>query len=241
MDSRGLLPLAWSSIDHVGRKIDAFTEAIESGREREPAISEAWLDGLFLDSRNVIQFSQPAPILAKTADEALGLLFEQFIFEPETRRYNFTKKHTALAAVRHEYSLRGLLKGINFDEAAVVRGAHHRERFDFTVLNGQVVQLVQAWSFQVPGQEELLEKIKAWAWTVGDIRKNGGEAQVAERLVNVPSDVDVAAVFVPPAPGTQSKALDEALSAFREVNARAAPFDAAGEVAIRASTLLSRR
>jgi hypothetical protein len=145
-----------------------------------------------------------------------------------------------IASSRHAYSSRGLVRGVDFDEASVVRGAHHRERFDFTVLNGRVVQLVQAWSFQVPGQEELLEKIKDWAWTVEDIRKNGGEAQISERFVAVPTNVDVAAVFVPPSADSQSKALEEAMSAFGEVGARAVSLTEALDVATRARTLLQK-
>ncbi len=240
IDAKGLLPVVWTFVDYIGRQLDAYTEAVDAAQERTPAISEDWLRRLSIESRNVVQLSQPTPIIADDVNDAFVILFEQFILEPETRRYSFQKKHSALAAVRRAYSASGLLRGLDFDEAAVVKGAFHSERFDFTVLNGRVVQLVQAWSFQVPAQEELLEKIKAWAWTVADIRRHGGEAQVSDRAIAVPETVDVSAVYVPPVVGAQSKALDEALSAFREIRVEPLSLSDVSNVALRARALLGK-
>ena len=88
----------------------------------------------------------------------LNVLFEQFVIEPEARRFPFKKKHVALAAVRRAYREAGLKLGQHFEEGANVRGQHHKERFDFVVANGRAVQLAQTWSFQAPNQEELPNK-----------------------------------------------------------------------------------
>jgi hypothetical protein len=240
IDARGILPLVWTFVDGIGRQLDAYADAVEGTQPRHDEISERWLGHLWEDSNNVVQLSEPAPIMAESIESALNTLFEQFVLEPETRRFAFQKKHTALAAIRRAYRDNGLLKGLDFDEASLVKGGHHRERFDFVVTNGHVVQLSQAWSFQVPAQQDLLEKIKAWAWTVEDIRKNGGEAEVQDRKAYVPKDVEVTAVYIPPAPNAPSATLDEALSAFKEVRVFATPANQAARIGETARKRLGR-
>jgi hypothetical protein len=119
-----------------------------------------------------------------------------------------------------------------------VKGAVHSELFDFSVLNGSVVQLVQAWSFQNPDQDALARNVKAWAWTVEDLRSHGGHVIVpdAKRYILVPRDVTIEALYVPPLQGNQESVFKEALSAFEKVNVRAvsmAEVDEIGSEAIR--------
>jgi Protein of unknown function (DUF3037) len=241
IDPKGILPLVWTFVDSIGRQLDTYTDAVEAGRPADIAISEKWLERLCYDSNNVVQLSEPAPISADNAEEALQRLFDRFVLEPETRRFSFQKKHTALAAIRRAYRDNGLIKGVDFDEVSLVKGGHHRERFDFVVVNGGVVQLAQAWSFQVPAQEELIENVKAWSWTVDDIRKHGGEAEVRDRKVSVPKDVQVAAVYVPPIQGATSHALEEALSAFQEIHVMASPTEGVARVGTSARERLRTR
>lgn len=189
LDEKGLLPLVWGFIDDIGRKIDQFDEAVQTSlfevEDEKP--SERWLEQLSSESRNVIQLSPPAVIVAESVNEALDMLFEQFVVDPEHRRYSFKRKHAALAAIRHSYRDAGLRIGKDFDEGAKVKGQHHNERFDFVVANGQAVQLAQTWSFQQPNQEELAERVKAWAFTVEDVRDNGGLAELSMRRINSPN------------------------------------------------------
>ena len=152
LDEKGLLPLVWTFIDDIGRQLDRYNEAIQLGLfgSDEGQISEEWLTQICQQSRNVVQFSNPAIIDADDVNAAINALFEQFIVVPEARRVQFKNKHAALAAMRRAYRDAGLRRGQHFDEGANVRGHHHKERFDFVVANGHAVQLTQTWSFQVP-------------------------------------------------------------------------------------------
>ncbi len=238
IDDKGVLAQFLSFIDDVGRKLDVYTDSIEQGVEPGFVVSESWLRRLWEESRNVVQLSLPTPVIADSLQEVADLLFDQFILEPESRRFPFRKKHTALAAVRRAYAASGLYRGTHFAEGSLVRGAHHKERFDFVVANGDALQLAHAWSFQVPGQEDLAESIKAWAWTVRDIRGNGGDALADNRRVVVPRGVDVQVVYVEPAAGGPTAVLEEALSAFRELTVTALPVGEAPRVGARALELL---
>lgn len=243
VDDKGLLRLVWGFVDDIGRKVDRYAEAVQTSffDEADDGLSEDWLRRLSEESRNIVQFSNPAAVVAGDIDEALNTLFAEFIVEPEARRFPFKKKHVALAAIRQAYREAGLRRQEHFEEGANVKGLHHKERFDFVVVNGRAVQLAQTWSFQIPNQEDLAEQVKAWAWTVADVRDHGGMAETAARRIEVPRDVDIQVVYVPPAPGRPRETLVEALAAFTEINVRPVEADQADTVGRQASQLVGVR
>lgn len=243
IDEKGLLRFVWSFVDDIGRKLDQYTEAVQTSLfdEADDGLSEEWLMRLSEESRNVVQFSIPAAVVAEDIDEALNILFDQFMVEPEARRFPFKKKHVALAAIRRAYRQVGLKRREHFEEGVTVKGQHHKERFDFVVANGRAVQLAQTWSFQVPNQEDLAEQVKAWAWTVADVRKHGGTAETVARRMEVPADVNIQVVYVPPAVDHPREALDEALAAFTQINVHSVEADRANAVGRQALKLVGIR
>ncbi len=241
LDEKGLLPLVWHFVDDIGRKVDRYTEAIQTNlfEVDDERLTEEWLTQLSEEARNVVQFSTPSVIVADDIDEAVNVLFEQLIVEPEARRFPFKKKNVALAATRRAYREAGLRVSEHFVEGASVKGQHHKERFDFVVANGSAVQLAQTWSFQVPNQEDIAEQVKAWAWTVSDIRQHGGMAEAEARQIVVPQDVDIEVVYVPPTVDGPREVLDEALAAFGEIEVRSVESEQAGTVGQEASRLIA--
>lgn len=240
LDDEVLLPLVWHFIDDIGRKVNRYTEAIQTNlfETDEERLSEEWLTRLSEEARNVVQLSAPAVIVADDIDEAINILFDQLIVEPEARRFPFKKKNVALAATRRAYREAGLRVSEHFVEGVNVKGQHHKERFDFVVANGSAVQLAQTWSFQVPNQEDIAEQVKAWAWTVSDIRKHGGTAEAEARQIAVPPDVDIEVVYVPPTVDGPRQVLNEALAAFETIKVKAVESERAGAVGQEASRLV---
>jgi Protein of unknown function (DUF3037) len=228
LDDRRLLPAVWDFIDKLGRRLDDYSDAMQGSEQPEESVSEEWLSQLSESSQNVVQLSFPAPVRADNLEQAFKQLFPQFIAPPETRSDGHTNKHPALAAVRRVYHDIGLKKQINYEERAKVHGLHHEETFDFVVKNGRAVQLAETFSFQVPARTEIAETIKAWAWTVRDIRTHGGEASLRGGAIEVPKDVAIIVVYVP---SPESPIMREALSAFDEIGANAVPVDRADEIA----------
>ena len=240
LDDKGLLSLVWDPIEEIGRRIDEYAEDVQiSLFDKDERVSERWLMQLSEESRNLVQFSTPAPIVAEDIDQALRILLGQFIVEPEPRRYPVMTKHKALAATRKAYTKAGLKLREHFNEGPNVNGRYHQERFDFIVMNGQAVQLTQTWSFQVASQNELAENIKAWSWTVKDIRDHGGSAETKTRKIEVPRDVDIEVVYVPPLKDGPGNVLDEALAAFDIIQVTAVESGKAQSIGIKAKNLLN--
>jgi hypothetical protein len=239
VDERKTLEAVWAFLDSIGYQIDEFDRGMETLLDTEVELSEAWLRELCSRHRNIVQLSPPTPILANSADEALDRVFEHMVVDPAQRTYGFRKKHSALAAVRKAYRQHAVKKGVHLRERVPLRTLHHETRFDFAVTNGRALQLAQTWSFQVPDQDSLSEQIKAWGWTMREVRDEGGRVEVASgEELEVSRDVDLEVIYVPPAEGQNSPALDEARSIFSVLGVSSRPLGEAEQVGQRASELL---
>ncbi len=239
IDEHKSLEAAWAFLDRVGQTMDDYERAQGSLLEPDVELSEAWLDQLYAEHRNVVQLSPPAPMVAASAQEALDRIFDQMVLDPALRRHGFQTKHAALAAVRAAYRNHSVHKGINLRERVALETEHHRERFDFAVTNGRTLQLAQTWSFQVPDQDQVAEQVKAWGWTVCDVQQGGGLVTVGgTSSFEVTSDVEVEVVYAAPAPGQDDPAMRDALNVFETLGIRHGPLAAADQVGERAHQLL---
>lgn len=239
VDDHKALEAVWSFLDRVGREMDEYEKAQETLFEPSAELSEQWLQRLYAEHRNVVQLSPPTPMVAASADEALDRVFDQMVLDPAMRRHPFHKKHAALAAVRAAYRKYSVQKGVNLRERVALETAHHRERFDFAVTNGRALQLTHTWSFQVPDQVQVAEQVKAWGWTVRDVQQGGGHIRLADgSQFDVGSEVDVEVVYVPPAPGQNAPAMNDALNVFDTLNVTHTALEGADHVGERAHHLL---
>jgi hypothetical protein len=213
------LPAVWDFINRIGRDIDVYERSISEPSFDDPPLqlNEEWLYTLCRNHRNIVQFSTPAPIAADSASQALDLVFSELIVDP-ARRGGHENKHSALAAVRRAYATAGLQKEEHFFERVLLQAGKHREKVDFAVTNGSALQLTQAWSFQVADQDVLAEYVKAWGWTIKVLQGEGGTVAAGDRTFDVPQNVNVAVLFIPPDDGP-TKAFEDAQSVFKAVEA----------------------
>jgi hypothetical protein len=218
LDDAQILGRVLTVVDDVERKIE------RSGSELalEPDITnEAWLRRLSEECNNALQFTEPIPIVAENADEVLRFAFRELVADPATLRNAYKRKDVAYWRARAAYLEIGIRRDQDLFERVLVHGSHYKDQFDFVVANGRAVQLAQAWSFQLPNQEELIRDLKSWAWTVRDIREDGGVTVLTTfREICVPSEVDVAAVFIPPLPDASTEALEAARALCTDVGIR---------------------
>lgn len=188
---------------------------------------------------NIVQLTPPAPVAAQSAEAALDLVFSELVVDLARTEFRFARKNQAQASVRSAYRELGLLAG-SVSERAEVRSGPFRSNFDFAVHNGRALQLVQCWSFELPGQADLSEEVRAWAWLVHEIRKDGGSLLFADQELEVSRELDIAAVFIPPRPDqADASAFEEAQAIFDENDVEAAEPDAAELVAERAAHVLA--
>ena len=236
LDDRGTLPAAWAFIDHVGREIDAFERMVLTGDESDVELSEDWLHRLHTQHSNIVQVSEPLPIIANSIEEAVETVFGQLIVDPAKRAGGSTK-HPALAAMRRAYREAGLVGSVL--QGAILEADGHRERLDFGVANGRVVQIAQTWSFQVADQDLLARNVRAWGWAVKAVQSHGGHLATADRGdLEIPRDVDVEVLYIPNDRRGDRSALDDARSVFASLGATQVAISDASEVAERAADLL---
>lgn len=230
IDVSGVFDLFWDYLLNLKKRLES---------EDEFRFSERWLEETFQESRNLLQLSQPMPIRAKTVGVALKAVRERILVDqPNVIRSKRFTKRSAVKQLRIEYEKVGLEPNKHFMYKPVVRGPNHAEEFDFAVANGSAVQLTQAWNFRKKHLRLLREEVKAWAWTVRDIRASGGTAEVDGKHYAVDKDIPVEVVYIEPQKVDEKNALAEAAHAFSEVNARAVALVEVSEVAERAAALL---
>lgn len=238
LDERGSLPAVWSFIDKLGREVDAHEEAIARPKlEEQPLLSEAWLADVYARHHNIVQLSAPSPIVAASATEALDDIFGQLIVDPERHSGGDTSKHAALAAVRRAYRQAGLQNDVH--ERVIMHAGDHRQRIDFAVANGRVVQLAQTWSFRVGDLDALAQSVRAWGFTVQAAKRDGGSIEVDGRSVSIPRDVDVTVVVVPAEDDVRSDDIEDAKAVFRDVGAVTLDIGDADQAAAAASSRLA--
>jgi hypothetical protein len=197
LDSSHILANVLGAVENLERRIDHANAGLPL--PDEDPVCEKWLARLATESNNVLQFSAPAPMIAETIEEVLEVIDREMIVDPATVPHKYKNKTVAFARARSAYLEAGLREDTELLERVEVisAGAHYRDNFDFVVANGSAVQLAQAWSFQLPDQDELVRDLKSWAWTVRDMRAQVSTASSGERVIIIPKDVDVAAIYIP--------------------------------------------
>jgi hypothetical protein len=229
-------------VERLANEVDEFSEATEEGYTPQGFVSEAWLTMLQEDMERVVQLTPLVPIRADSAEEALSRLFQQLVVDPVQERLSYLRKTRAAAALRRAYLFADLIDPERYVfENVRVRAGSHGSHLDFAVANGTVVQLAQTWSFQVPDQTRLIERVRSWGWTMERLKASGGEVTLpGDRVQQVARGVDIEVVFVPPREEQRDdSAFRDALGVFDEIGASAVPLKEAATVAARASVLLA--
>ncbi len=241
LDDERSLDLVWAFCTRVGADIDRFEDSLYRLFDSEVELSEDWLENLHTQHRNIVQLSPPSPMVADSADEALDRLFSQMILDPTRHRQSTVTKHVVLAAMRRAYGSCGLHKNRGFVERARLSASDHSIPVDFAVVNGQVQQLVQTWSFQSADQQSLAQQVRSWGWVVHRTRQQGAQldASGVEGL-DVDPDIAIRAVYVPPAPDGNADAYRGALDVFKETAIEHRPIDQVKDVAEEARRLLAK-
>jgi hypothetical protein len=235
LDDRNALPGALAFLSEIEDRIAEVDTLMGERTQMSATLLETWAG----EMRNIVQFTPPAPVVATSAAEALDIIFDQLVVDPGRREFRFEKKYRAVSSTVAAYQRMGV------PDAAVVRrvsvrAANFADSFDVGVANGQVVQLVKCWSFQLPDQSELAEQVKAWAWLVERVRESGGQATVGDHTYELPSgDSDLAVVYVAPSPEADSPAFLEAMAAFQTLHIEGVDATQADFVARRAAERLA--
>lgn len=185
-------------------------------------ISEQWLATLAASFRHVVQLSPPSPVLANSLEEAAERIHPRIVWEQEARRYGYLTKHRLFSDLTRRYLLAGLDIG-SINKRAIVTASGPKSfshQVDFVISNGLAVQLAQTWSFQVTTQGTLARDVKAWGWTMRELKEHGGRARAEARTIAVPANVIIEVVLAKPEQAQTTATYDEALGVFEELGVR---------------------
>jgi hypothetical protein len=203
-------------------------------------LTEAWLNQLHHDHRNIVQMSSPAPIVADDAEGALDVVFGRLIIDPVSQTRRFITKHRVLAELRDAYRRADVDTSLVRSRVEVFVGQHIHIPVDFAVANGVAVQLTQGWSFQKAGIDEVSTEVKAWGYALHRLR-DGDDARVLAddtRVSQIGRDVDIQVVVAPPLTRQQRDVFEEAEQVFGELNVTVNDLDSVDDVGRRAAALV---
>ncbi|MFC3983010.1 DUF3037 domain-containing protein [Streptosporangium jomthongense] len=232
------LETAISQLIHLDEEIDRSRTALLEDHG-EP-LGEEWLLKLHRDHRNVVQFSEPAPLLAHSAEEALAFVFEHLIIDPVS-----ASKHPSVTKRDLHRDLREAFRAALISEEYIRAkvqihvGARVHTPVDFAIANGRVVQLTQTWSFRLAQVEDVPLQVKAWGYALERLRR-GEDARVIDslgRTSTISPDVDLQVVIAPPETRKQTEAFEESQQVFDTLYAHVHSLDEVQAVTSRAAEL----
>jgi hypothetical protein len=217
-------------------------EQLELDPDSGDQLDSAWLYREHERLGNLVQLTAPAPVIAEDVDQAIAQVFDVFVVDPE-RRTRRTKA-AAISALRNAFADAELPQQALYDRGVRAVVGRQQVAIDFAVANGNLVQLAHGWSFQSNEPTITVQQIKAWSWTLRDVRDGEGIVQVRDRgelrSYDVPENVAIDVVYVPPETDEGRRSLDEALEVFDHLQVTALSVLEAGRVGEQARQLLER-
>ncbi|MET7333846.1 DUF3037 domain-containing protein [Nonomuraea sp. NPDC005650] len=232
------LEAATSCLLALGEEIDQNQAALMED-EGEP-LNEDWLAKLHRDHRNIVQFSEPAPILADDPQEALAFVFDQLIIDPVTpSKEPHVAKYVLRRSLREAFKQALIQESLIRTKVEIFVGARVHTPIDFAIANGRVVQLTQAWSFQLAQVEDVPMKVKAWGYALERLRR-GEDARVIDsvgRTSTISPNVDLQVVIAPPQTRQQRDAFEEAQQVFQNLSAEVHDLSEVSAVSAKAAEL----
>jgi hypothetical protein len=212
---------------------------------QEP-LSSARIHRMRLRLNNSIQIGEPAAVQGETAAETAGFLFDFLVSESAIPQRSTTRRRL-VGQLRDQYEqIAQLDVGSTLRSRPQARVGRQRGRFDFAVVNNEVQQLSQVWSFDLADTDRLEQEIHAWSFLVTRLRNDGGhlggpKAHPTELLpFGISTDVAISAVVQVPSERRVSDRFDVFLAAqdaWRDLDIEVVPSTEMGRVAREAIAL----
>lgn len=239
IDVNSTLPSVVEALERLSARFDVSSERDSTPDQNHEISPEGWLRQIAREYQNMLTFTAPQWILAESVHQASARLTHRFLLEPQSEKAAFLNRSSAVARLKKAYQSRALfgLEEIAVHESAAIKAATHKIKCDFVVTNGRALQIAHAFSFQIPNTEQLSETIRAWSFSIGEIRSGGATALVSANALAVHPTIDVEVVFVPPQTRTGEDLLEETRAMFEPIDVKLRPMSEASEVADAAARL----
>ncbi len=174
------LTAVWAYIDDLN---ELAGDLADGDAPADGTFGTGWLAGEHRRLQNLVQLSAPLPVLADTVDEAMSKLWDQMVVDPD-------RQARASAQPTRSALLQAYL-GAEVDQRLIHENYHARvgnqdERVDFVIGNGHVAQVAHAWTFRGQNLDRTVRNIKAWSWTLRDVRDRDGGIPSSPRTAGSP-------------------------------------------------------
>ncbi|MFB6258950.1 MAG: DUF3037 domain-containing protein [Flavobacteriales bacterium] len=239
LDFNNIFKFVQSDIYDIRKKIDEYTESFEELIPIDERVNEDWLHALSDDLKNVLQVTQPTPILSENIQEAKELIWKNFLVEPEVNKQSsFTKRH-CISKINQSYKKFGIPEK-NISKRSSFSTKKYNGTFDFAIFNGHALQISQTWSFEIQHPNRISKDVKAWSWVIRDLRESNGKFENEEgRLIEIPHDIEIDFIYQPPSSNLENEtAFEEAIKAADECGLNKVSLDNVDQVAESAKKLI---
>jgi len=177
--------------DYSHPPLEAFVD------KRSHPFTEARVRRLRARLNNSLQISDPVVVEGKSASSSAAFLFDFLVSEAAITPRSMTRRNL-VSALREQYDSVALSDvGRSLRTSPRAHVGRQRGRFDFAVLEDDVAQLSQVWSFDLTDMDKLEQDIHAWSFLVTKLRNDGGYLSEAPQgpTVVIDSAVPISAVY----------------------------------------------
>lgn len=188
-------------------------------RESSEPLSSARIHRMQLRLNNSIQIGEPSAVRGESASDTAEFLFDFLVSEFAVPQRSTTRRKL-VGQLRDQYEQIAQLDiGSTLRARPQARVGRQRGRFDFAVVNEEVNQLSQVWSFDLADTDRLEQEIHAWSYLVTRLRDEGGQLAGTQRRetqllpFEIASDVAISAVVQAPTEQRTSERMNVFLAA----------------------------
>jgi hypothetical protein len=207
-------------LEWLEHQIDAYQQPTLDtfAAESIEALSAARIHRLQTRLNNSIQISEPTSVQGESASATADFLY-QFLVSEAAIPTRSTTRRKLVSQLREQYEQVALEDiGRSLETRPQANVGLQRGRFDFAVVNEEVTQLSQVWSFDLADTEKLEQDIHAWSFLVTRLRDSGGSLGPRSGLKGrrIGSGVPISAVYQTPTGRRQHQEQIDVFSAAQE-------------------------
>lgn len=217
LDDEGVFPKVVSDLQRLQLMIESYSDPDLLGPPFD--LTDEWLVQLSRDSRNLLQYTAPNTVVAKSAATALEKLWKLMVVEPIPQKRSSLTRRSLISRFVSALERHDLNKS-HIKRQAKLETSKTHAAIDVVVHNGVVKDITQCWSLQIKDVEAVTNDIKSWGWTIRTLRERGGLITAAglPEPLKVPQDVRVGVVY---AESDSQEVTDEALEVFNDKDIQA--------------------
>jgi hypothetical protein len=197
-----------------GRIASHSARSLDDGAD----VGAAWIEHLRARQANAVQFSQPSPIEAESAEAAIDLLFPHLVERDVKRRARPGITRQGMRAGVREALVyeRNLVPGHTLFLQPKARVGRQHGQFDLSRDDAGGTILTNTWAFNVATLDDLERDTQSWNYFVSRFRNDGAKLLLGGQERQLTGEEQVEVVFDRPKNRNDASRRDDIFEAARE-------------------------